>query len=300
MIFMYLIFLFSIWLVVSALLRFLKRVKDPGWGRGSAILKGIHFLDIFPFLGGAFLSLAILKGARIFFSGSLLKSTHVLAASLLVGVILDLLSEILFPLKIKIQKTKRKWAARIIMGLCGVSLLIAVLVLRSMPGSQENALKMSMPFKGKWRVITGGRFRFMNYHHVNPDSQNLAVDFVVAEGGGDASRGQKVFSPVSGTIVRAVGNLREGGWDPPEGNIVIIKTDEGVQVWMCHLQENSVKVSTGERIDAGREIAACGASGGADVPHLHLHAEKNGRAVPMLLGKYRVFPIRGDVISGGK
>jgi hypothetical protein len=61
-------------------------------------------------------------------------------------------------------------------------------------------------------------------------------------------------------------------------------------------EEGAVKAKAGERVKAGEEIAACGASGGADIPQLHLHAECSGRPVPMLIGSCRRFPIRGDVV----
>jgi hypothetical protein len=297
MTFGFLLVVLSVWLPGFALWRFVKRAKDPDRKEVSPIRKRRDILPLVPFSGGVFLALGIFRGARIFLLGTLLKSTYVLASSLLLTVILDLLSDYLYPRKPGGRDSGRKIVSCFLMGLCGVSVFLFVSMLQSMPGSKRDALKMSVPFQGKWRVITGGRFKFMNYHHGNPTSQNFAADFVRMEGGEGASRGRKVYSPVSGTVVKSVGDLKEGNLDPPEGNIVIIKTDEGVHVWLCHLQEGSVKVSSGERIEVGREIAACGASGGADVPHLHLHAEKDGKPVPMLLGKSRIFPIRGDVIS---
>jgi len=253
-------------------------------------------LSLFPFSGGIFLSLAIFRGARIFLSDSLLKTSYILAGSVFLTVLIDLVADYRYPVARTQKEIRKKTINIILIALTGMIVFLIVVYLRSMPGSKRDACNMTIPFRGKWRVITGGRFKFMNYHHGNPDAQNYAVDFVKL-GLEGASRGQKIFAPVTGKIVKAVGNRKEGESEPPEGNIVILETDGGIHVWLCHLQEGSVRVREGEMVKAGEEIAASGASGGADVPHLHLHAERSGKAVPILLGERQTFPIRGDIVS---
>jgi murein DD-endopeptidase MepM/ murein hydrolase activator NlpD len=239
--------------------------------------------------------LAIWRGARIFLSESVLTATHVLEASLVLSCVVSLVREYRFP-GITSRHSCIKWLTPVIMVMLGFLLNGYVFYLRSMPADKKKAIKTVVPFKGKWRVITGGRFEFMNYHYNNPDTQNYAVDFVKT-GPDDASRGQKIYAPVGGLVVKAVGNRKEGIYDPPEGNIVIIQTENHTDVWLVHLQEGSVKVKAGDMVEAGQEIASCGASGGADLPHLHIHAERNGKPVPLLMGRGALFPVRGDVIS---
>ena len=291
-----LILILCFWMPAFAVWRSAGRARLCRKSDSESPQKWIILIPILSFSGGVFLSLAIVSGARIFLSGSLLTASYILACSVFLTVMIDLASDYRYPAIRSKKETKKKIFSSSLMVFIGMAAFLFVVYLKSMPGVKRDACNMTNPFRGKWRVITGGRFKFMNYHHNNPDVQNYAVDFV-KDGPEDASRGQKIFSPVTGKVLKAVGNRKEGEYDPPEGNIVILETDDGILVWLCHLQEGSVKVRDGGMVKAGEEIAACGASGGADVPHLHLHAEHNGKAVPMLLGKRHTFPIRGDIIS---
>jgi hypothetical protein len=53
------------------------------------------------------------------------------------------------------------------------------------------------------------------------------------------------------------------------GNRVLIEHAPGEVSMLAHLQQGSVKVKVGDRVRAGQEIAAMGASGSALMPHLH-------------------------------
>ena len=83
----------------------------------------------------------------------------------------------------------------------------------------------------------------------------------------------------------------------PEGNIVIIKTADGVEIWLAHLQQNSVKVQVGDTVKQGQELARCGATGSADEAHLHIHAQKDNQPIPLVFGPKKKFLLRNDCVE---
>jgi murein DD-endopeptidase MepM/ murein hydrolase activator NlpD len=122
-----------------------------------------------------------------------------------------------------------------------------------------------------------------NYHHDHPASQNYAVDMVCTSGD---TEGQKVYAPTDGVIVEAIGN-RSDDDSAPDGNIIMIGCENGTQICLAHLMQGSVKVKKGDRVSRGLEIAACGQTGNAATPHLHIHAQNGEKAVPMVFqGKF--------------
>lgn len=87
--------------------------------------------------------------------------------------------------------------------------------------------------------------------------------------------GAPVLSPVDGWVVAAVDHrpdnkIGEPDWRYPEGNHLRLYTKEGPTVLLAHLRKGSVKVKKGEAVKIGQELAACGNSGGASEPHLHI------------------------------
>ena len=65
------------------------------------------------------------------------------------------------------------------------------------------------------------------------------------------------------------------------GNHVLIETahTSGIAVVaLCHLQRDSIDVTTGQHVVSGQLVGHCGNSGNSTEPHLHLHAV-NGRDI---------------------
>ncbi|MTV25525.1 M23 family metallopeptidase [Nitriliruptoraceae bacterium ZYF776] len=54
------------------------------------------------------------------------------------------------------------------------------------------------------------------------------------------------------------------------GNHLVIDLDGGGSVVLAHLQRGSVRVSVGDRVEAGEVVARVGNSGNSSEPHLHL------------------------------
>lgn len=73
------------------------------------------------------------------------------------------------------------------------------------------------------------------------------------------------------------------------GNHVFIETAHSsgnVVIALCHLQRDSIEVTTGQRVVPGQSVGRCGNSGNSTEPHLHLHAVDGpeltrARAVPI-------------------
>ena len=145
------------------------------------------------------------------------------------------------------------------------------------------------PLAGEWAMLAGGRSELISHHYRTPIVSN-AVDFVqLDEEGrghdGDPKRetswygfGEPVLSPADGTVVSVsdvhpdepVGNT---GQKPSYGNHILLDIGSGRYAVLGHLQQGSARVSEGERVRLGQQIAAVGDSGDSLVPHLHFQVQ---------------------------
>ena len=90
----------------------------------------------------------------------------------------------------------------------------------------------------------------------------------------------EVLSPCAGPVIAAV----DGFPDTPDpknemGNHVIVQCGDA-NVTLAHLRRGSVAVKPGAAVASGQLVGRVGNSGAAGEPHLHVHAERNGVAVP--------------------
>lgn len=74
----------------------------------------------------------------------------------------------------------------------------------------------------------------------------------------------------------------------------------GPVVALCHLQQDSVRVERGQRVEIGQALGTCGNSGNSTEPHLHLQAISsedvtNASAVPITFRGS--LPRNGEVID---
>ena len=87
-----------------------------------------------------------------------------------------------------------------------------------------------------------------------------------------------MLSPADGTVVSVsdvhpdepVGNI---GQNPSTGNHILLDIGSGRYAVLEHLQQGSARVSKGQRVRLGQQIAAVGDSGDSLVPHLHLQVQ---------------------------
>ncbi|WP_329177905.1 M23 family metallopeptidase [Streptomyces sp. NBC_01477] len=95
------------------------------------------------------------------------------------------------------------------------------------------------------------------------------------------------FAAPTGTPVHAVhsGTVTSAGWAGSYGYRVVLRLDDGTELWYCHL---STMVATSGEVTTGDTIGRVGATGNVPGPHLHLEVRPGGGApvdpVPWLYG----------------
>lgn len=110
---------------------------------------------------------------------------------------------------------------------------------------------------------------------------------------GDPQARVAVLAAAGGTVV----GRRDGMDDRPTtdrtesvegsecGNGVRIDHGDGWVTQYCHLARGSVRVQKGEAVAAGQELGEIGASGLAELPHLHFQLEHEGAIVDPFTGR---------------
>ena len=117
--------------------------------------------------------------------------------------------------------------------------------------------------------------------HLTPDSY-YAVDF-------DMPVGTNVFAARDGVVFAVSRNNFVGGDDAEAyldaANIVRIMHDDGSHAIYAHLNWNSIRVRTGDRVQRGQHIADSGNTGYSTGPHLHfavlINEDSNAVSVPI-------------------
>ncbi|WP_241695243.1 M23 family metallopeptidase [Streptomyces sp. C] len=89
------------------------------------------------------------------------------------------------------------------------------------------------------------------------------------------------FAAPTGTPVKAVGGGKviSAGWSGAYGYRIVLKLDDGTEIWYCHLSSMSV---TSGSVGAGETIGRVGATGNVTGAHLHLEVRKGGSTVDPL------------------
>lgn len=245
----------------------------------------------FAFAGSLLVAFALLRGVPIVLPEASLPVVFLLACTVVLRAAAEFLARIIWPVREKTSRFARQGQYAVFVG--GAVLVALVAYVRYTP---LRAVHLQWPVSGSWKVVAGGRLAFANPHVNNPPSQSYAVD-LLKEGDPNASEGQPVWSPCSGMVVHAVGDRPEGEEEPAEGNEVVVQLDDGTLVHLAHLQQGSVRVHEGQVLSDGQPLGRCGATGSAERAHLHVHAERNGRAVPMGFGPRNEYLLRGDHID---
>jgi murein DD-endopeptidase MepM/ murein hydrolase activator NlpD len=84
------------------------------------------------------------------------------------------------------------------------------------------------------------------------------------------------FAAPTGTPVKAIhsGTVASAGWAGAYGYRIVLKLDDGTELWFCHL--SSMNVSAGQHVDTKDVIGNVGATGNVTGPHLHLEVRPGG------------------------
>ena len=149
-----------------------------------------------------------------------------------------------------------------------------------------NSVPLLAPVFGTWSIYQG-----FNGKHTHKPPWQYALDFFITtenksyHGNGDKLENfycyaAPVLSPAHGEVVRVYDRFPDntpGDVDAKNnwGNFVLLRLDSGLHLLLAHLQQGSVKVREGTRVQPGKLLASCGNSGRSPQPHLHLQVQRN-------------------------
>jgi murein DD-endopeptidase MepM/ murein hydrolase activator NlpD len=90
-----------------------------------------------------------------------------------------------------------------------------------------------------------------------------------------------VMAPASGFVERVQDGIADNpigicNYAQNWGNYVTIRLDQGGWALLAHLQQGSIRVVPGSRVEAGAFIARLGNSGRSPAPHVHLQCQTGG------------------------
>lgn len=116
-----------------------------------------------------------------------------------------------------------------------------------------------------------------------------------------AAMGAEVRSPLAGVVVEAEDRFRDLGCPPglanglatsPIRNRLALHTDEGLRLELLHLQQGSLQVAPGDRVERGQVLARVGRSGDTREERLVIEV------TAMTLGPLRHVPFRFTTVEG--
>lgn len=198
------------------------------------------------------------------------------------------------PTEVQSEESPLRMIVKVLIGFMFGSVALGVLRAHSVP---PGAIDLHFPLRGgSFLVQHGGSESAANMHAVHPQ-QRYALDIVKLNAAGTRARGiyppdltryaifgTPVISPCDGTIVATRDGLPDnapGVRDEKnkEGNHVVVRCGDA-NVFLAHLQRGSVTAKPNARVVTGTPLGRVGNSGNTTEPHLHVHAERNGAAVP--------------------
>ncbi|MEU5213534.1 M23 family metallopeptidase [Streptomyces sp. NPDC020742] len=85
------------------------------------------------------------------------------------------------------------------------------------------------------------------------------------------------FAAPTGTPIKAVhsGTITQAGWAGSYGYRIVLKLDDGTELWFCHM---SSMIKTSGTVNTGDVMGRVGATGNVTGPHLHLEVRPGGGA----------------------
>ena len=250
-----------------------------------------RFRSILRWTPSVGLALVLLSSWGMFLSGGM---AAVVGWSLLIdaGLILGPLSLLVLVVHAvrKRRFSRPMWATLLLAlvalwpGLWGFGLL-TVTFPYSLETSEPSAT-VRLPSNERLRVGWGGDRLATNYHAATPD-QRWAYDLLVepaAHGSTDLDDygcyGTAVVAPVSARVHMASDGAPDhtpgqpNDLRNPTGNTVVLRLETGTYLLIAHLKNGSVRVETGDEVEEGDPIGACGNSGNTSEPHIHIHHQR--------------------------
>jgi len=190
------------------------------------------------------------------------------------------------------EETPVRMLVKVVVGIFFGIVGVGVLRAHSVPA---RPVDLAFPMRaGTYLVAHGGSHPAANLHFQDA-RQRYAVDFVKLNRLGMRASGihpsdptayaifgEGVFSPCDGVVMSTVDAFIDGVPDPknPLGNHIVLRCGD-VDVVLAQLQRGSISVKKGATVRRDAPLARVGHSGLSIEPHLHVHAERNGFAVPV-------------------
>jgi hypothetical protein len=102
-------------------------------------------------------------------------------------------------------------------------------------------------------------------------------------GGYHPHHGQDVLCRYGAPVLAVQGGTLRFGADPLGGREAFLERRDGSYWYYAHLKSYASDLASGDRVETGRIIGRCGASGDATVPHVHfaLFTAEHGAVDPM-------------------
>jgi murein DD-endopeptidase MepM/ murein hydrolase activator NlpD len=165
---------------------------------------------------------------------------------------------------------------------------------------------LTLPFEGIWGVVQG-----FDSGGTHQGYAAFALDFAPVQEVGRFARlahprlhdfacyGRPVLAPADGRVVRVArgfpdlppyARARSGSGG---GNFVIIQHAPRLFSELVHLQARSVRVVVGQSVRRGQPVGACGNSGNARTPHLHLGLLSSIAPITTVRAKLARYQVRG-------
>ncbi len=88
-------------------------------------------------------------------------------------------------------------------------------------------------------------------------------------GGYHPHHGQDILCRYGAPVLAVQGGIVRFGADPLGGREAFLERKDGSYWYYAHLKSYAIGLASGDRVETGRVIGRCGASGDATVPHVH-------------------------------
>jgi hypothetical protein len=181
------------------------------------------------------------------------------------------------------------------------------------------ATSLRLPVQGLWGVLQAPPCPFDQTHcDASMPNQHFAYDLIALDKAGQPTScvGRPVFSPTAGTIIELLDGLPNFAVPGHlAGNHVVIRRSGNEFVLVAHFSPATIKVSQGQKVAAGQQLAECGNSGNSTTPHVHIHMQSGPQVlefgtpgIPVSFGGVKVWmagsckkkaaysPQRGDIL----
>ena len=245
-------------------------------------------------------------------------------SSILIGFVIVL--AFVLSASTKIRRLPKKWGLRIESGWKDITFVITqslILILflpivlfglmgYSIDGSSDkSAIDLNFPLdQGVYIVGHGGSNPLINYHNVH-DIQTYALDIsklnflgiralgiYPSELEKYAIFGDNLYSPCDGRILKVDKGYEDleppkRGEGHPAGNHVVVQCEDA-EITLAHMKENSIVVDTLDTVEVGDLLGKVGNSGNTTEPHLHIHAVKDGKGIPVTFNNR--FLVRNSIV----